>query len=169
MLSEWVKRFGLVQTKIQLCDTPVITHDVANEELSLKQSLLLQTARKRKAMDTAQLQLACVNPEVLENVTPENSLSPSDILAVLRGLSSGVTGSVDSIKQVHQALIRSDLDTHVPLLANEERWKDVLSQIGEKPQVFHAKLEGPTIWSTISLMASNLNKVSLDVEERISK
>lgn len=163
-----MNRFGLIQSKLALDNEPVITQNTYNEELSLQRSLLLQTARKRKAAPRTNLLLERPMPMNFEE-SDITSLSQTELITVIKCMHEGPSNSMMSIKIVYDALAKPDMDTQASLMANEERWREIQARVGIKPELFHNAFEGPIVWSTLSLMGSYLTQISADVDDRIAK
>ena len=166
-LKEWVKRFRLVEAKCETKHEPITPTDIKDEETNQQNVLALISSKKRKAASPLR-----TRPKIQYNaemIPKDNqaSISSEDLITSLNIMNSRIGSVIAEVEVLQQQIIAQDSTNDAALLVHEQQLKEIDSRLGTKPNFLDEEVDGPTLWSTVTQIASQLGAITKTLDSRI--
>ena len=168
-LTEWVRRFGLIESKLEVDQVnPITSKDIKEEETIQQNALALLTSRKRKApVSRSPQQKLMYNGELNLSQDPEVPVPNATLQAALTNMNKGITAVTSEVGIIADNLSILQATSDSTVLTCDQKVKDVEAHIGTKPDFLDEDFDGPTIWLTITQVAAQLSHITSDLDRRI--
>ena len=167
-LGELVKRFGLVEfkreTKLEL---PITPKDIKDEEATQQNVLALLSSKKRKAESPLRSRPKIQYTMEMLPKDSQASISSDDLITMLNTMNEGIGNIISDVEIIQQHPISNDSTTEVALTGCEQQVKEINSRLGTRPNFWDEEFEGPTLWSTVTQVASHLGAVTKAFDSKI--
>ena len=162
--NEWMQRFNLVQTKMEIDPDSAIAHSGLNNEALFTQKIKnLQSVRKRKKTEPVVISPMDFSLGLDFGVKPENGFSLDSITQAIAILEGSLRSAISNVNLLYAS--SQDFRDYVEpsLIKSEQAFSDLLTRLGNKPHLLASEFDSPTLWSSLGLISSELHNVSNQV------
>ena len=168
-LSEWVRRFGLIESKLEVDQSnPITSKDIKEEETIQQNALALLTSRKRKAPASIDQQPKLTyNSDLNLPQDPQVPVPHVTLQAALINMNKGITAVTNEVGIIADNLTTLQVTSDSTALVCDQKVKDIDARIGTKPDFLDEDFDGPTLWSTLTQLAAQLSHITKDLDHRI--
>lgn len=168
--SEWIKRFSLVKNHMDLDPHKTINSStISDEELFTQKVKNFQSVRKRKQPSPPTL--ALINYSLANDFTvkPEDGHNIDSVANAIATLDAVLQNLIKNVETLH-ADNRDFQDYMKPsLFQSEEAVNSLTNELGTKPPFLHPKFDGPTLWSSLGWLTSEMVNITNQFNFNLNK